>query len=109
MVGGFIKKNIKKRGSYYKVVQYRKQTKETMEEKGLWQPTHWFKTDLPGDKQFTPRNSEEVETLLESKEIRSHTPQKVYPRSVSKWLASLINNYLQMFLENWFLKLLQNL
>ena len=82
-------------GNCYKVAQYRRQMRETRESKRFLQLTPWFNPDLPGDRQFAPRNSSEVEFLLESKERRNHTPTT----GVSAWLVSSRSNYLKMFLE----------
>ena len=57
-------------------------------------------------RQFTHRNSRKVETLLESKERRNHTPTT----DGNAQLVSLRHNYLAVFLvlKFLFLKLLQN-
>ena len=49
---------------------------ETLKINRFLQPTPWFTPDLPADGQIAQRNSWKVELLLESKEIRYHTPTK---------------------------------
>ena len=68
--------SITKRGNYYKVIQYRRQVRETNAGNRFWKPTHWFTPGLPGDKQHTPRNSWKVKILLESKEKRNRTAHR---------------------------------
>ena len=73
----------------------------------FFRPSVWCTFDLPGDRQFVPRNSWEAELLLQLQERLNHT---LNPR-LSESLRRMRNNSLEVFfvLRTIFTKLWKNL
>ena len=67
-------------GNNYKVVQYKRQMKETKEINYDNLLLH-SPRNLPGERHFTPGNSWEVEIIIKRKK-KNHTPSQTYLRDL---------------------------